>query len=150
MFWPLRLNSKLSIIPEDSQVPISGVWVSSSHSLKIGLRHSWPLIVRNRLDFLGCRWCVIYRWKRFRWGLQLCFRHHLDRRFAHKIMGPQTCESLNFGNFETPIWESRNKMPFGCGPCVKAHSILEGGRWWFPPSPGRGESCESEFARGSS
>jgi hypothetical protein len=28
--------------------------------------------------------------------------------------------------------------------------ILQGGRWWLPPSPGHGESCESVFARSSS
>jgi len=26
----------------------------------------------------------------------------------------------------------------------------KGGRWWLPPNSGRGESCESEFAHGSS
>jgi hypothetical protein len=26
-------------------------------------------------------------------GLQLCFRPHLNRRSAHKVMGPQNCES---------------------------------------------------------
>jgi hypothetical protein len=50
--------------------------------------------------------------------LQLCFRPHLNRRFAHKVMGPQSSGSPNFGNFKTPIWESRDKMPFGCGPRV--------------------------------
>jgi hypothetical protein len=29
-------------------------------------------------------------------------------------------------------------------------SILYGGRWWLPPSPGCGESCESRVARGLS
>jgi hypothetical protein len=28
--------------------------------------------------------------------------------------------------------------------------ILYGGRWWLPPSPGRGESSESKVARGLS
>jgi hypothetical protein len=32
-------------------------------------------------------------------GLQLCFRPHLNWNFAHKIMGPQSCESPNFGNY---------------------------------------------------
>jgi ribulose kinase len=36
-FWPLQSNCKLLGVPENSQVPISGVWVSSSHSLKVGL-----------------------------------------------------------------------------------------------------------------
>ncbi len=32
-------------------------------------------------------------------GLQLCLRRHLNHRFAHKVMGLQSCRSLNFGNF---------------------------------------------------
>jgi hypothetical protein len=47
-------------------------------------------------------------------GLQLCLRLHLNRRSAQKVMGPQSCGSPNFGNFETPTWESQDKMPFGC------------------------------------
>ncbi len=39
MFWPLKSNSEFSGVPKDSQVPISGVWVSSSHSFEVGLRH---------------------------------------------------------------------------------------------------------------
>jgi hypothetical protein len=57
-------------------------------------------------------------------GLQLCFRTHLNRRSAHKVMGPQSHKSPNFGNFEIPIWESWDKMPFGCGPRGKAQSVL--------------------------
>jgi len=41
--------------------------------------------------------------------LQLCFRPCLNRRFEHKIMGPQSHENPNFGNFETPTWESWDK-----------------------------------------
>jgi hypothetical protein len=36
-------------------------------------------------------------------GLQLCFIPHLDRRSAHKVMGPQSYKSPNFGNFGIPI-----------------------------------------------
>jgi hypothetical protein len=46
--------------------------------------------------------------------------------------------------------ESQDKKPFGCSFCEEVKSILYGGRWWFPPSPGRGESYESEVARGLS
>jgi len=38
-FWPLQSNSETLGVSEDSQVPISGMWVSSSHSLKVKLRH---------------------------------------------------------------------------------------------------------------
>jgi hypothetical protein len=41
----------------------------------------------------------------------------------------------------TPTWESREKEPFGCSLGGELQSILYGGRWWLPPSPGRDESC---------
>jgi len=56
--------------------------------------------------------------------------------------------SPNWDSFETPPWESWDKKPFGYGCRREAQSILHGGRWRLPPSPGRGESCESRIARG--
>jgi len=44
-------------------------------------------------------------------------------------------------NFGIPTWESREKEPFGCSLSGALQRILYGGRWWLPPSPGRGESC---------
>ncbi len=54
----------------------------------------------------------------------------------------QSCESPNPGSFG----ESRDKNPFGCSFRGEVQSILYGGRWWFPPNLGRGESCESKVA----
>jgi hypothetical protein len=51
----------------------------------------------------------------FWWALQLCFRPHLNRRSAHKVMGPQSRGSPNFRNFRTPI-----RLPFG-SPETKCH-----------------------------
>jgi hypothetical protein len=48
------------------------------------------------------------------WGLQLYFRHHLNQRFAHNVMGLQSRKSPNFENFETPTWKFWDKMTFGC------------------------------------
>jgi hypothetical protein len=59
-----------------------------------------------------------------RWEIQLCVRPHHNRRFAHKIMGPQSCGSLNFVNFRTSTWESWDKMPFRCGPHGEAQNII--------------------------
>jgi hypothetical protein len=54
-------------------------------------------------------------------GLQLCFKPHLNLKFSHKVMGHQSHGSLNFANFETPTWESRDKMWEGAGfPQVQA------------------------------
>ncbi len=44
--------------------------------------------------------------ERSRQGLQLCLNPHLNQRSSHKVMGPQNCRSLNFGNFGIPKWES--------------------------------------------
>jgi hypothetical protein len=76
VFWPLKSNSEFSGVPKDSQVPISGVWVSSSHSFEVGLRHKNiclnvlkhdhlimlyfdPIVTRT----LGWRW----RWSSLLW-----------------------------------------------------------------------------------
>ncbi len=40
-------------------------------------------------------------------------------------------------------------MTFGCWPHDQAQRILQGGRWWLPPSLGHGEYYESVFACGS-
>jgi hypothetical protein len=58
--------------------------------------------------------------------------------------------SSNWDGFWTPPWESQDKKPFECGCRGEAQSILYGGKWWLPPSPGRGESNESRVARGLS
>jgi hypothetical protein len=104
------------------------IWNTNS-SQKKSRESNWqfdfrPLKVGNYRDFLACRWRATYRWKASGWGLQLYFRPHFNRRSKHKVMGPQSCRSPNFENFGTSIWESRDKKPFGCGPCGGAQSIL--------------------------
>jgi hypothetical protein len=82
--------------------------------------------------------------------LQVCFRPHPDRRSKKEDTSCQSPGSLNQDSFRTPTCESHDKQPFGCGPRGVGHNILYGGRWWLPPSPGRGESSESSVARGLS
>ncbi len=40
-----------------------------------------------------------------------------------KLYGPKVVGDPTFG-IRTPIWESQDKMPFGCEPRGKTHSIL--------------------------
>ncbi len=66
--------------------------------------------------------------------LQLYFKPHFNWMSTDKVMGPQswdfcnfrgpTCMNPNFGNFETPTWESQDKMSFGCWSRGQAHNIL--------------------------
>jgi hypothetical protein len=81
---------------------------------------------------------------------QFCFKPHPNHRSERRIMTSQSPESLNWDNFRTPPWESRDKKPFGCGCHGEAQNILYGGRWWLPPSSGCGESCEFRVAHGLS
>jgi hypothetical protein len=65
-------------------------------------------------------------------GLQLRFKLCPDRRSAQEVIVPQNCKTPSLGNFGTPIWESRDKKPFGCHCRQVVQSILYGGRWWLP------------------
>jgi len=56
----------------------------------------------------------------------------------------QSPRSPTRDSFGTLTWESREKKPFECGSRRVTQRILYGGRWWLPPSPGRGESCVSK------
>jgi hypothetical protein len=47
-------------------------------------------------------------------------------------------------NFGTLFRESQEFVPFGCSFRDELQRLLYGGRWWLPPSPGRGESCVSK------
>jgi len=82
--------------------------------------------------------------------LQVCFRPCLNRRSEREVMNAQSLGSPNWDNFRTPLWESWEKMPFGCKCGRETQRILYGGRWWLPLSPGCGESSESKVACGLS
>jgi len=76
--------------------------------------------------------------------LQLWFRPHSNRRSKLGIVSVQSPGSPTWDSFGTPTWESREKEPFGCSLYKVTQRILYGGRWWLPPSPGRGESSVSK------
>jgi hypothetical protein len=76
--------------------------------------------------------------------LQLWFRPHSNRRSEPGVVSVQSPGSPTRNNFGTPTWESREKEPFGCSLRGVTQRILCGGRWWLPPSLGRGESCVSK------
>jgi hypothetical protein len=86
----------------------------------------------------------------FQWGIQVCFRSDPNTRSEQRVINSQNPGSPNQDSFGTPPWESRGKKPFGCRCHGVTQRILYGGRWWLPPSLGRGESCESRVAHGLS
>jgi hypothetical protein len=48
-------------------------------------------------------------------------------------MNAQSPGSLNRDSFGTPLWESWEKVSFGCKCGREMQRILYGGRWWLPP-----------------
>ncbi len=75
--------------------------------------------------------------------LQDFFRPHPNWRSEQEVMDAQSLGSANRDSFETPLWESREKVTFECRCGGVTQRILYGGRWWLPSSLGRGESNES-------
>jgi hypothetical protein len=47
--------------------------------------------------------------------LQLWFRPHFNRRLERRVVSVQSPKSPTRDNFGTPLWESREKVPFECG-----------------------------------
>ncbi len=46
--------------------------------------------------------------------LQLWFKPRLDPSLGREVMNTQSLGSPNQDSFGTPLWESREKEPFGC------------------------------------
>jgi len=76
--------------------------------------------------------------------LQLWFRPRHNWTLQSRDMNCQSFGTSTRDNFGTPTWESQEKEPFGCSLDGELQRILYGGRWWLPPSSGRGESCVSK------
>jgi hypothetical protein len=65
-------------------------------------------------------------------GLQLCFKPHLNQKFAQEIMSFQSAKSSNFGNLGLPSWESWNKMTLDVAPVANHRKYYKGEGGGFP------------------
>jgi hypothetical protein len=121
---------------------------SSSYGQKKGRESNWqfdsrPLKVKNRpLSDVRIE-SATRRWKDldegYNFGLDLV-AIKLDSRELRAPKVPRLQPRQFWDNFGTLTWESREKEPFGCSLGGETQRILYGGRWWLPPSLGRGES----------
>jgi hypothetical protein len=82
--------------------------------------------------------------ERSRWGLQLRFRPRCDRTLQSGVMSSQslgtptrTISGLHFGS-------PKKKSHLDVASAASHKEYYMGGRWWLPPSSGRGESCVSK------
>jgi hypothetical protein len=78
--------------------------------------------------------------------LQGRFRPRPNRRSEQRVTTSWSPESPNRDNFGAisglPLGNPGSKSHSGVGCGGVTQKILYGGRWWLPPSPGRGESSE--------
>ncbi len=56
--------------------------------------------------------------------LQDCFIPHPNLRSEQEVMNAQSLGSPNRDSFETPPWESREIVSFGCSLCGELQIIL--------------------------
>jgi hypothetical protein len=109
---------------------------------------SWPLKVHNHPNFLACRWCATYRWK----ALDEDYNFALDlisiEGLHAKLWAPKS-RVLIVRISRLPLGSPGTKWHLSAGPVTRHIVYYKGGRWWLPPSLGRGESCEFVFAHGS-
>jgi hypothetical protein len=96
--------------------------------------------VGNRPDLLFCRWHATYLWKALDERYNFTSNHTSIRGLLAKLWGSKVAGVPIGAISGLPL---RREKPFGCEPRGEVQSILQGGRWWLPPSPGRGESCVS-------
>jgi hypothetical protein len=109
-------------------------WQFDSWQLKVGNRPFSDLLIES----------AIRRWKDLNEGYKfgsdlVAIKPGSRELWAPKVPGLHPGQFRD--NFGTPTWESQEKEPFGCSLGGASQRILYGGRWWLPPSPGRGVSC---------
>ncbi len=129
------------------------IW-NTNYGQKKGQESNWqfdsrPLKVKNYHDFLMCRWCATYCWKDLDKGYNfvldlIAIKGLHAKLWAHKVV-------------ESQLWEFRDSHLGGPKQNViwmwalwKGTKYTIRGKVVDSPSPGDGESCESEVAHGSS
>jgi hypothetical protein len=102
---------------------------NTSYGQKKGWESIWqfdfqPLKVKNRPNFLACRWCVIYRWKTFNKGYNFSLDLISIEGMHTKLCAPKVVRLPTFRISRLPLGSLETKMSFGCWSCGQAHSII--------------------------
>jgi hypothetical protein len=104
-----------------------------------------PLKVRNRPNFLASRWRVTYLWKALDEGYNFSLDLILIGGLKTKLWRPKVTGAPTLAISRLPFGSLGTKCHLDVGFLERHKVYYKGGRWWLPPSPGRGESCEFEL-----
>jgi hypothetical protein len=87
---------------------------------------------------------VTQRWKKLSTKVTTLIQDSSRSKVGARSYDRSKFRESSQDHFRTPFRESQQNVPFGCSFGNQPQRILYGGRWWFPPSSGRGESCVSK------
>jgi hypothetical protein len=107
------------------------LWPKEGSGVKLAVwlptRKGWE---STRFTWLQTTYNILL--ERYGQKLQLCFRPHLNSRFACKVMGLQSCESPSWHDFGTPTRESQEKTHLDVGPVERCRVYYKGEGGGFP------------------
>jgi hypothetical protein len=95
--------------------------------------------VKNQLDLLGRRKHATYCWEVLNRNYNFDSNNISIRSLFAKLWGSKIAGVPIDAILGLPLGSLGREKPFGCRLCGQPQSILWGGRWWLPPSPGCGE-----------
>jgi len=109
------------------------IW-NTSYGQKKGRKSNWqfdsqPLKVRNRPNFLACRWCTTYGWKALNKGYNFALDLISIKDLHEKLLGPKVVEVLTLAISRLPFGRPRTKCHSDVG-LVEKHGVYykgEGG-----------------------
>jgi hypothetical protein len=108
----------------------------------------WPLKVENQPDLLACRWHATHCWKGRR-RLQLCFRPHLNLRFACEVMVPKIARVAILAISRLPLGSPGKKGHLDVG-LMERYKVYYKGKVVTSPKSGPWWILWVQIARGSS
>jgi hypothetical protein len=88
---------------------------NTSYGQKKG-QDSRPLKVKNRPDFLMCRWLATYRWKAFNKGYNFALNLILIGGLHTKLWAPKVAGVPIVGILGLPLGSPKTKCHLGAGP----------------------------------
>jgi hypothetical protein len=107
------------------------LWSKEGWKIKLP---NWLLTTRSRESpqFPCVQVACNIQLEKSQWGLQPCFRPHLDQRFAHKVMALQNYKSPNFENFRTKCHLDVGPMASHTVYIIKGNVVAspKSGPWW--------------------
>jgi hypothetical protein len=151
MAWGVLYTIKNSLerrCPKWTRITHLDIW-NTSYGQKKGWESNWqfdfrPLKVRNWADFLVFRWHATYCWKALDEGYDFVLDLISIGGLHAKLWHPKVVRVPTLTILGLPFGSLRTKNHLDVGPMERHIIYYKGEGDDFPPSLGRGESCESK------